>query len=128
MIIKLVRRYAKPTYIIGEMYVNGQWFCNTLEPSLERRNFPGIPFGTYQVTLAESAKFRDLRPFLLNVPKRTGIMIHEGNSVADTLGCILLGINRMKGRVLDSKKHVYELIRIIKKALRDGERVDIVIS
>lgn len=107
--------------------MDGEWFCNSLEPSLERRNFPAIPFGSYKIALSMSAKFRDKRPYVLGVPGRVGIMVHEGNSVSDTLGCILLGINRVRGRVIDSKKHVLRLVHLIEAAESRSEDIRIVI-
>lgn len=51
-----------------------------------------IPVGVYPIVLSYSERFRALLPELLNVPGRTGIRIHAGNTEADTEGCILLGL------------------------------------
>ena len=31
MIITIDRKYKKPAYTIGNLYINNKWFCNTLE-------------------------------------------------------------------------------------------------
>lgn len=70
-----------------------------------------------------SAKFHDKRPFILKVPKRIGIMIHEGNTLDDTHGCILVGENLTVGHVLNSKFNLKPIMAMIRKAELCGERV-----
>lgn len=106
----LLKRAAKrDTYTIGKLYVDGQYWCDTLEDpvrDLSREpKIPGrtaIPTGTYEVVVNISPKFKRLLPRLLNVPYFDGILIHRGNTAADTAGCILVGENRAVGKVLNS--------------------------
>lgn len=123
MEITVVRRWYRPSYIIGELYINGSRLCNTLEPTLDRPNFPAIRPGSFVVDVHRSSKFGALRPYLLEVPGRTGIMIHEGNSVADTLGCILVGDNELVGKVTSSRKRLTQLLDVLAVARRAGERI-----
>lgn len=62
-------------------------------------------------------------PYLENVPQFTGIMIHPGNTAKDTLGCILVGENKEKGKLLNSRKASDKLNEMIKEALDRKEQV-----
>lgn len=69
------------------------WSCYTLEDPW-RNNAQGvscIPAGEYRVTWEHSPKYQRHTYRLHDVPGRSGILIHPGNSQADTAGCILLG-------------------------------------
>jgi hypothetical protein len=104
MNIIIKRRYFCKEYIIGDVYLNNEStpVCNSLEPSLSAAH-PAIPAGSYPIELRYSHKFKRYMPFLAGVPCRTGIMLHPGNTSKDTLGCILLGRNTVKGAVTDSR-------------------------
>lgn len=103
------------TYTIGKMYIDGEYFCFTLEDK-ERQvdgqevsewKIPGqtaIPTGTYSVTVDMSNRFKRLMPHIMNVPGFEGIRIHSGNTDADTEGCILLGQHwNGAGTILNSR-------------------------
>lgn len=62
-------------------------------------------------------------PYLENVPQFTGIMIHPGNTAKDTLGCILVGENKEKGKLINSRKASDKLNEMIKEALDRKEQV-----
>ncbi len=72
--------------VLGELLVDGVFECFTLE-DLDKM----IPAGRYEVVVTYSLRFKTMLPILLNVPGRSGIRIHAGNSEADTEGCILVG-------------------------------------
>lgn len=136
MELKLHRKYIKPNYVIGNLYVDNQFFCNTLEDQnrdlnkngkfdgLERKipNETCIPFGKYEVVVNMSPKFGRELPLLLNVPEFEGIRIHRGNTTKDTAGCILVGENKEVGKVINSTKYEIELTKLIKKATTSGSR------
>lgn len=134
--LKLVRRFQGDHYTIGSMYWQNQYICDTLEDPVRYLNqggekIPGetaIPFGTYQVGLTMSPKFKRLLPILFNVPQFTGIRIHRGNRAQDTHGCILPGENKAKGKVLRSAKYEMEIITRILEANLEGYRVEIEIT
>jgi hypothetical protein len=84
----------------GELSINGQFFCWTLEdrvrefgPNGEGKVYgkTAIPQGTYAVALGYSSKFGKTLPRLKYVPFFTGILIHSGNTEENTHGCILVG-------------------------------------
>ncbi len=127
----LVKRIAKkPTYTIGKMYIDGAYFCDTLEDTdrglsstmsldaIKKVKVPhltAIPTGTYRVTLnvvspkfGSKSYYKELCggkvPRLLDVPGFDGILFHAGNKSEDTEGCILLGENKVVGQVINSTK------------------------
>jgi hypothetical protein len=66
----------------------------------------------------------------MNVPHFTGILIHGGNTVGDTSGCILVG-DRIKGIGISpgtSTPAIRRLFEKVEMALNSGEDVWITIS
>lgn len=120
MIKLLVKReFFAETYTIGKLYVDGVYFCDTLENPVRPEgvkipNETAIPYGTYEVIVNFSPKFKRVLPRLLNVPMFDGILIHRGNSVKDTSGCILVGENKVKGMVLNSTPYEEKLVELLK--------------
>jgi hypothetical protein len=92
---------------IGNLYLNGEWLCDTLElPYLDnQRSISCIPAGEYKVrlrTARESATRDYLHLLVEDVKDRTYILFHRGNSAKDTRGCILVGIGRQQDFVSNS--------------------------
>lgn len=85
---------------LGLFYIDKGFFCFTLEPSWKKNLYNScVPDGKYKTEIYRSQRFgRCLK--LLKVKRRTGILIHKGNTQDDTTGCILLGsqIGILKGR------------------------------
>ena len=140
MKILLNRRFKGAEYTIGSLYLNGTYFCDTLEDTVRDHNKDGdlndpgegkvwgrtaIPYGEYQVIVNRSPKFGRALPRLLNVPHFEGILIHRGNTHHDSAGCILVGENKVKGKVINSTKYELELVRILEDAIRRGEKITI---
>jgi hypothetical protein len=77
----------------GVLLIDGVPFCLTLERewALNARNMSCIPSGSYLCQKLESPKF-GLTLWLKNVPERSGIIIHSGNTTSATRGCVLLGL------------------------------------
>ena len=79
---------------IGELQLDGEPFCQTLEDTCRRIKVPrltAIPSGRYQLAILPSGRYGRQMPRLLNVPGYKGILIHWGNYPTDTEGCILVG-------------------------------------
>lgn len=125
--LSLKRQYKGVSYTIGKLYLNGKYFCDTLEDpdrgltskmskaevaKLKVYGDTAIPTGTYKVVMnVVSPKFKDRSwakpyggklPRLVDVVGYEGVLIHVGNKPADTLGCILVGENKVKGQVINS--------------------------
>ena len=130
MRLKLIRKYKLPAYTVGKLYIDGVYFCDTLEDtdrglsesmSLEeiaRRKVYGataIPYGSYGVKMnivspkyakrnpIYTRKYGHRLPRLINVKGFEGVLIHAGNTANDTYGCVLVGKNTVKGKVLQSQ-------------------------
>ena len=97
MFLKLKRFYYRINYVIGKLYINDVYFCDTLENSDK-----AIDPGDYNFSVVLSPRFKKSLP-LLDVSHRAGILIHAGNYPRDTKGCILVGDNLYPGCVLNSK-------------------------
>lgn len=139
MKLRLERKYFKETYTIGNLYINGSFFSNTLEDKNRDVNKNGkfdngetkiygetcIPFGTYKVILTMSPKFKRELPRLLNVSSFEGVLIHRGNTAKDSAGCILIGENKAVGKVLNSTPYEERLVKMMKTAISRGEEITI---
>lgn len=129
-------------YTIGKMYIDGDYFCDTLEDRVRDINKNGkfdngevkvagetaIPYGRYQVVVTMSPKFKRELPRLLNVPNFDGILIHRGNTDKDSAGCLLLGENKVKGKVINSTPYEQKLVSILKDVQNKGEEIWITIE
>lgn len=121
MELRLKRIARKDRYTIGRLYVNGVYFCDTLEnpdrlyfgkPKVKGQT--AIPRGRYAVSLnVYSPRFGAKEPYksinngcvpLVNdVPNFEGVRIHIGNTAADTDGCPLVGQNKVVGQLVSSR-------------------------
>ena len=135
MNLTLNRIFRGPDYTIGKLYIYGHYFCDTLEdPVLTLpASFPNtsegilcacpekvyartaIPAGTYKVTMQFSPRFKRVLPLLHDVPHFLGVLIHSGNDPGDTAGCILVGHNKVKGKVLESRAVSDKLNALLEK-------------
>lgn len=141
MEILLDRICRKETYTIGHFYINNTYFCDTVEDKDRDLNKNGkfdngetkvkgltaIPNGRYLVKLTYSPNFKRILPEIINVNSFTGIRIHSGNFASDSLGCVIVGENKVKGGVINSKVYEKKLIEILKK-VPDGEQIWITVK
>lgn len=108
MLVKVVRTFKGSEYTIGKLYIDNNYFCDTLEDTVRPKGEKiygktAIPAGKYKVKKTYSPRFKKQLPEILNVPNFAGVRIHAGNTAKDTEGCILLGLNKTKGAVLCSQ-------------------------
>lgn len=154
MELTVKRKYKKQNYTIGNLYVDGKFFSNTLEDTdrglkdymtiseiLEQKkpSKTAIPSGTYSVTLdVVSPKFGS-KPFykevcngklprLVNVKGFDGVLIHAGNTAEDSAGCLLVGMNLEKGKVFKSQETFRKLYEVLNEAKLRGEDIQITIK
>lgn len=149
----LERKYKKSNYTIGNLYIDGEFFCSTLEDKDRNLNSnmteeqirskkvygeTSIPIGIYTIDMnTVSPKFRSKSwakpyggklPRLLNVKGFEGVLIHVGNTIKDTLGCILVGENKVKGQVINSTVTFNKLMKILLEASLKGETIILTIK
>lgn len=123
MKIKLFRRVFKDNLTIGSLFINDIYFCDTLEDKVRDFGKDGqgkikhktaIPYGTYQVIINDSVRFKRPMPLLVNVPFFEGIRIHSGNNESNTSGCILLGVNFQDKQLVRSKEKFDSFFGVLK--------------
>lgn len=134
ILIKRKERITKgvfPGCTIGELYVNGLYFCHTLErPFDDSENFiSSVPPGKYDANLRykkgkqqwriqlESTMtyiFDQYDPFIIKgKTERNGIQIHPGVRPEHTKGCILVGEKGTESCRLCHSKETFE--RLLKE-------------
>lgn len=145
------RKWKKQNYTISNLTIDGKWFCNVLEDKdrnldssmsiakireLKKPSITAIPRGTYEITLdvispkySTNSFYKQVCngkvPRLLNVKGFEGILIHAGNSDKDSTGCLLVGLNKVKGQVINSRETFKELYKLLKDKHDKGEKITI---
>lgn len=137
MELLVVRYHKKQTYTIGKLYINGTYFCDTLEDTdiglhstmtlaevvvKKQSGHTAIPTGRYLVELTLSPRFGRTLPVLIGVKGFDGIRIHRGNTDEDTVGCILVGENKAVGKVLNSANTEQRLMDALRQT-QHGEKI-----
>lgn len=118
MELVLHRRDKTDRRTIGELYVDQVWECYTLEDKVGSGDgLPGnaIQAGRYELGWWESPKFKRRLPILKDVPGRSYILIHAGNTERDTEGCILVGADRIPDAIMQSRLALEALISKLRK-------------
>ena len=142
MKLELKRIALKPNYTIGKLFINGTYYCDTIEDKVIDLNKNGkfddglnkvmhqtaIPYGTFKVVVNHSPKFNRELPRLLDVPYFEGILIHNGSDQNSSSGCIIVGENKTVGKVTNSTFYMNNLTARIKDAQNKGETTTITIS
>ena len=154
MELKLIRKVKNKNYTIGNLYINGVAFSETLEDcdrgltqdmpleEIKAKKVYGktaIPTGTYEIDMnTVSPKFKDrswAKPFggkiprLVNVPGYEGVLLHPFNQASESLGCIAPGKNSVKGMVTDSSRTFMTLMsKYLLPAKVKGEKITITIE
>ena len=134
--LTLERRWPKADYTVGVFSIDGKRFGESLEDTdrgltadmpinkIRRIKVYGktaIPKGRYKVELHVSPKFKDrpwckplggLVPWIKDVPGFENVLLHVGNTVNDTDGCVLVGMVRgsKRGRLYDSSAAFRDLM------------------
>ena len=127
----LIRDTFSKKSTIGELFLNGERICDTLENSWQdnQRNISCIPEGVYPVRLRlprESATRDYLHLLVQEVSNRDWILFHRGNTAKDTSGCILVGLGTEQDVVHNS---VLAMDLLMKEILHlGGENINLIIK
>ena len=128
MLITLKRNDLQDDYTMGWLYINGDYFCDTLEDTdrmlyndmavteIAKKKVAGktaIPYGRYAVKMTFSPRFQRIMPLVCDVPCFDGVRIHAGNTAKDTAGCILLGERAGGGLLKNSRKTCEKLYKML---------------
>lgn len=99
MKIEVIKIAETPKSTLSKMMIDGLFFCFVIEDGYKKIKVPGetrIPDGTYRIGSRTYGKFwtkykktTTFIPQLFDVPGFLDILIHPGNTIKDTRGCIL---------------------------------------
>lgn len=154
MEIVVYRKYKKASYTVGRLSIDGTFICNTMEDAdrglddgmpdwmIRNKKIPNvtaIPTGRYEVDMSTvSPRFSQKQfymdvcqgklPRLKNVKGFEGILIHTGNDETHSSGCLLVGLNKVRGKLTDSKETFKKVYALMKEAHNKGEAIYITIE
>lgn len=154
MEILVYRKWKKPDYTVGRLSVDGVFMANTMEDidrglddgmqdwmirSKKIPNVTAIPTGRYQVEMNVVSPHFSKYPFYMevcqgklprikNVKGFEGVLLHCGSDHSNSSGCILLGLNKQKGKLTDSKETFKKIYALMKDAHDRGETIYITIE
>lgn len=154
MKIQIKRIAKKEKYTIGRLYINGEYFCDTIEDkdrgldqSMSLANIrklkvykeTAIPTGTYEVimnivsgTFVKKPLYKEFCggrvPRLKYVKGFSGILIHSGIDQNSSAGCIIVGRNKVVGKLSDSWITYKRLWPILEMAAERGEKITLIVS
>ena len=132
---KLIR-FPEKDLTKGHLFFNDKLLCDTLEDVVRDRNADGdlldedegkvygetaIPYGTYELVVTYSPKFKKSMTLLKDVPEFTGIRIHWGRTIKQSLGCILVG--KKNGDTLDNIGMTDKITEIVSDLTSKGKKV-----
>ncbi len=131
MFVLVDRKWKKDTYTIGRVYIDGEFFANSLEDKdrgltqdmsekeIKAKKVYGetaIPTGEYIVKMTYSPRFKRQMPQILDVKCFSGIRVHSANDAKELEGCQAYGKNTKPGKVTNSRATVKEFERRLNAA------------
>lgn len=149
MIVTIKRTYNNDLYCISHIYVDGTYVCDGIEDTdrmlddsmttseIQLKKVyakTAIPTGTYSLNMnVTSPKFskkpyymnfcKGKLPRVMNVKGFDGILWHKGTTEKDSAGCLILGYNKVKGKVINSQQAFEKLYKILNEANKKGEKI-----
>lgn len=128
MNLTLKRRWLIDNATLGELFIDGEYFCYTLEDKVRDVKIKGItaiPYGSYKVVIDWSSHFGKRMPHILSVPNFEGVRIHAGNTAIDTEGCILVGFTKGEATIGKSRDAYDQLFTAFEASFNRNEDITI---
>jgi len=131
MKLELIRKEFTEKATIGELYIDGKFFCFTCEDkdrglkqtdalvwinTVKVFGVTAIPYGTYEIKMTMSNRFKRVLPLLIGVRGFEGVRLHRGNTAEDSHGCPLVGYKKAYNSVFESTKAENDLVSILNKS------------
>lgn len=135
-LIKVERFLHHPDCEIGRVYINGEYFCFSIEDASRTTKIKGetcIPLGVYPLGTRFSPRFSKTYNhdmiWVKNVPGFEFILIHWGNTISDTEGCLIIGdkigVVNQKDAVLNSRATYLKFYgRVINQIKAGGQTIE----
>lgn len=112
----LVREEFYTDRTLGSILFRNNLYVRTLEPpyyppghTRHNARHTAVPLGLYRLKFHDSPRFGPSKIYLSDVPHRSGILIHAGNTPPDTTGCILVGCDLRSGSLTESRMALQQL-------------------
>jgi len=125
MEIKVIRKTFSKESTIGELHIDGKFFCYTVEDKVRAKRGmwskllkvyaqTAIPYGRYPVMVTWSNRFKRPLTGIFNVPDFEGIRIHNGSTERSSAGCPIISYKRIAaGQLLNETKAMNDLCDIV---------------
>jgi len=113
--LKVIRKWFSARTTIGELYIDGKFFCYTLEDTVRAEGIKvpaetAIPQGIYKVKVTMSSRFKRPIPMVFTESNGyelknggisfKGIRLHGGNTHTNTEGCILVAYRKVDANTI----------------------------
>ena len=133
MKITLLRTNLQPTFTDGELWIDGKFFCFTVEDKVRAKAGlwnkllkvyaeTAIPYGTYPVLVTWSNRFKRMLTGVFNVPDFEGIRIHNGSTAKSSAGCVIVSYKRVAPGIIENdKKAMNDLCDMVTAAQKTGK-------
>ena len=146
MELKIIRKYLKENYTIGNLYIDDTFICNTIEDPIRELNDynhdgdfddegegkiygkTAIPAGRYKVKFTYSPKLKRRLPLISQVPGFSGIRIHGLKNAKWSEGCPGVGENKKPGELVNYKYWETIICQVVEKAIKQGRDIFITIK
>lgn len=122
------RIFHNDNYTISKLYENGVYLCEVIEDverAIKVQDKTAIPKGKYKVIVNMSNRFKRLLPLLIDVPGFEGVRIHNGTNETSSSGCLIVGENKIKGQVTNSRYWMNRITDTMLAAQQKGIKITI---